>query len=283
MESIPLIGSALFGGGKTTTQSSSKPVDMQAPQFTALRNPFAGVLGMTLAGGPGGFDPRTFGPAPTAQFGGAEADMLDYLNSITAGVGSLPRRMELANTVSGAYLPGASGGNPFMNAVIEASVAPLIMAQNRELGRRIPGAFAAAGHQLGAGGSSPYQRSQGEAAFLSQRAIGDVASQIAGSMYESERGRMIQGLQLDQSEVDRAIQAFQQNAVPRLISQHGIDAGLASGTQMLQQWLQAMSLAAGVTAPVLGNVSSSSGESTNMGKGIFGSLFPQGIFNPAPR
>lgn len=283
MESIPLIGSALFGGGKTTTKSSSKPVDMQAPEFTALRNPFAGILASTLLGGAGGFDPRTFGPAPTASFTGTEADMLNHINSITAGVGSLPRRMELANTVGGAYLPGMGGGNPFLSAVIEMAQAPTAMALNREVGRRIPGAFAAAGHQMGAGGSSPYQRALGEAAFLGGRALGDIATGISSAAYESERGRMMQGIQLDQSEVDRAIQAFQQNAIPRLISQHGIDAGLATGTQMLQQWLQAMSLAAGVTAPVLGNVSSSSGESTSMGKGIFGSLFPQGIFNPAPR
>lgn len=276
----------LTGGSSSKQQSSSQasqfgvqsstPADYQ--WSTGLRDPFAQVLAQVLGGGAAGFNPYSGGPAPTAQMGAAEAAALQQVGQ-TAG--NTLRQDEINRTLSGGYLPGQAGGNPFLQAAIEAAQRPTAMALENAIQRRLPGQFAAAGHQLTAGGSSPYARELNQAAYTGGRALGDIATQMSSAAYEAERGRQQSAVQLDQSQIDAAIKNFQAQALPRLIEQQGIEAGAATGQAQVNQFLQFLQTMGGVTSPALANSSfglqqgqstSQSTGSSNLSKGLFDPL-----------
>lgn len=285
---IPLLGvgagiaSTLFGKPKgqaqqsSTSTQTSTPVDMQAQQYQALRDQFAAILSQQMTGGPSGFNPINAGPAPTAAMSAGE---------IAAMQGVSQQAFDPTRLAAISQFASGQNVNPYVQTAIDAAVQPLIMAQDRELGRRIPGAFAAAGHQMGQGGSSPYQRELGEAAYLSQRAIGDTAGTVGMQAFNQAQNAQLQGIQLGQQEVDQAVKAFQAQQLPRLIQQMGIDQGINAGQQQFQNWLQAMAQVFGASSPVIANLaqgtSQSSGTSTQQNN-PFELIFPRGLFNPSP-
>ena len=266
----------IFGGGSAKT--SSKPIEMQAAEFQALRNPFANILLAGLGGGSTGFLSTQFPEVPQPGMTGGEGAALSDI----AGISTDPiRRALLSTTMAGGFLPGSGGSNPFLSAAITAAQDPTRIALEHALGRTIPGQFAAAGHTLGGRGSSAFELARSRGIEAGARELGNIASQMSFAGYEAERGRQTQAAQFSQSEIDQAIKNFQAQGLPRLLETSGLDKGIATGQQALTNWLQFMQTLGGVTQPAIGNVQT--GQSTNFGKGLFGSLFPSGIYNPAAR
>lgn len=185
------------------------------------------------------------------------------------------------------HFASGSGVNPYVDQAISAAIQPMIMQQNAELGRRIPGQFAAAGHNLGAGGSSPYQRALGESAYLSQRAIGDTAGAVGLNAFNQAQQAQLQGIQLGQQDVGAMLQNVQAQYLPQAILEQGIDRAINVGQQGRQNILQGLQIAQGYPLQQTGNVSqgvSTQGGTTqgtsyspnpNLMAGLFGN---QGLF-----
>lgn len=258
------IGRTLFGGSEQK-QSSRPSEDLQAPEFAALRGPIADIFRGLFSGGtadPMAGIPQFQGPL-SASLGAGEQQLLDFLSARPGGVGS----DVLAQTAQGAFLPQAGQVDPFTQGAIDAAIAPFQRQQEEFLRRQLPSAFTQAGQVLGPGGSSAASRfGMIGSADIAQRAA-EVAGTLAFGQREAERGRQQEAIQLGQQEVQTAVQNLQAQALPRLIQELGIERGLAEFQQRTTALLQALSVATGGTAPIIGTVSSGRGESLG---GIFG-------------
>lgn len=198
----------------------------------------------------------------------------------TTGIGAVQgsafdpsRQGLLQQTLTGGFLPGSGGSNPFLSAAIESAQAPTALALNREVGRRIPGIFAQGGHQLGAGGSSPYQRALGEASFLGGRALGDIATNISFNAYEAERQRQQQGIQLGQQDVQAMLANLQSQGLPRQIQEMGIERALQTGQAGIQNLLSAFNVAQQYPLQTIANQTQSTGSATGASPNLLGGLF----------
>lgn len=267
---------SIFGGGSKESQATSTPVDLQAGEYQALRQPFANTL-LTLL--QGGGTPEYTGPL-TEPLGGAEKSVLDYLQSNT-GAGS-PTRGLLDSTLAGNFLPGQPGANPFLDAAIRAAQRPTLEGLTEVLSRTLPGRFTAAGQFIqpntgpAGGGSSAFDRAAAIATRGASNALADIATNISAGAYESERGRQTQAVQLNQQEVDTTIKNLQAQALPRLIQENGIDRALQLFSQRTQSLLQLLQTLGGVTAPVVANQQQSTSKES-VERGIFPALFPFGL------
>lgn len=265
--------SSLFGGSESESHATSTPTEMQAPEFQALRSPFANALGNLMTNGP----PQYGGPM-TAGVTAPEQGSLDTLGQ-TTGQGTA-RAGVINDTLAGKYL----NSNPFREAAIKSAQRPTLQGLEETLSRALPGRFTAAGHMTqsnenGGGGSSAFDRSAAIATRGAADAIGDIATKISFGDYEAERGRQQQAIGIDQAEVDTTIKTLQAQALPRLIQEMGITRGIDLFKTNIAAVLDTLKTIAGVTAPVIANKmeSTSSSESS---KGIFSSIGLPGIKFP---
>jgi hypothetical protein len=266
---------SLFGG--SSSKQSSTPVDTTPPELAALRAPFASSLTSLFQQGG-----RPAYPGPfVAPITGAEETAL----GATAGAAYDPNRANLlAQTLSGNFLPGQPGANPFLDAAIRAAQAPTRQALNDTLARTLPGTFTAAGQQIGGGLRSPNPRqTPGSTAFdlAAARAfeggagaLSNIATNMAFQGYESERGRQQQAIPLSQQEVQTMTQNLQAQALPRLIQDLGIERGLAEFQSRMNSLLQALGIAAGAPIATQGNQQTATSEAQ---KGIIPGLLPKGL------
>jgi hypothetical protein len=112
----------------------------------------------------------------------------------------------LGATAQGAFLTG----NPFQQAAIEAATRPIFQQYQEQTLPGIASGFSAAGRY----GSGAMERAQGRASEAAGRAIGDVASNIAYSGYEAERGRQQQALTQQIAASQMAPQIYGQQFLP---------------------------------------------------------------------
>jgi hypothetical protein len=112
----------------------------------------------------------------------------------------------LGATAQGAFLTG----NPFQLSAIEAATRPIMQQYQEQTLPGIASGFSAAGRY----GSGAMERAQGRAAEATGRAIGDVASNIAYSGYEAERGRQQQALTQQINAAQMAPQIYGQQFLP---------------------------------------------------------------------
>lgn len=260
----------LFGGSESKSQATSTPVDMTPDAFKNLRDPFAQTLLSYLQGGG---TPQYTGPL-NADMTQTEGDILSQLMGQT-GTGT-NRNSYLQQVLSGNFLPGQDGSNPFLQAAIEAAQRPTLQGLEETLSRTLPGRFTLAGQQVQPQSSSAFDRAAAIATRGTADALADIATNMSYGAYESERGRQQEAVQLDQAEVDTTIKNLQAQALPRLIEELGIERGLALFQQNTQSILQILQTLAGVTAPTVANQQQSTSQSESH-KGIFGQLFPMGI------
>lgn len=261
----------IFGGSTTDQQSTSTPVDMTPEQFAQLRGPFADQLKQWATSGGPAYNGPLFSPETANEQnlrGGLMAD---------AG-GASGRQGLLADTMGGKYLDPNS--NPFMNDYIKAAQRPTMQALEETLGRTLPGRFNLAGHTTAPQGSSAFDRASAIATRGAADAMGDIATKIGMGVYEGERGRQTQAIQLSQAEVDTSIKNLQAQALPRMIQELGIERGMAEFNRRTQALLEVLKLMGGVTSPTVANQQQSTATQENYGKGIFGTLFPQGMKLP---
>lgn len=260
----------LFGGGKSESQSG--PVDMTPDAFKALRGPLADSLMSLLSKGG---TPQYGGPL-TSPIGANEQSTLDMLqrNTVTnpndRGAGDY-----LSGVINGNYLPGGPQGNPFLTAAIQAAQRPTLQGLTETLSQALPGRFVANGQLIqpntnNDGGSSAFDRAAAIATRGAADAIGNIATNMSYQGYNDERQRQTQAVDqsgsLTTQQVDQTIKNLQAQALPRLIQENGIDRGIQLFQQQTQSLLQLLQTLGAITAPALGQQSSSQSE---VSKGIF--------------
>jgi hypothetical protein len=112
----------------------------------------------------------------------------------------------LGATAGGAFLMG----NPYQQMAIEAATRPIMQQYEEQTMPGIASGFSRAGRY----GSGAMERAQGRAAEATGRAIGDVASNIAYSGYEAERGRQQQAITQQINAAQMAPQIYGQQFLP---------------------------------------------------------------------
>lgn len=295
----------LFGGSEqkqqsqSTSQSNSKEdsfstsFDMTPEELKTLRDPFVQALTGFIASGGG---PQYSGPF-TAPMAAGEAAALPGI----AEAANNPMRQNLLNaTLSGQFLPGQAGANPFLEAAITAAQRPTFQGLEEVLSRTLPGRFAQAGQfsNLGrgggalqgspTGGSSAFDRAAAIATRGATQEAGDIATRLSAGAYESERGRQQSAIQLQQADVDTMVKNLQSQGLPRLIEKFGVELGLTEFRARTEGLLKAFAIAAGAPIAQVGQTaeshanSSASSQSTSSGegemwKGIVPAVLPKGL------
>lgn len=230
------------------SKSKTRPTDYQADAYKDLRKPLAQQLKGFLPGqneDPLGNIPQFQGDL-AAPITANEQALNDRLMAEGAG-----RQALLDSTTAGDFLPGGSKSNPFLAEAISAAQRPTAEAYFDVLDRALPGQFTQAGQRVQPGGSSPFDYAAAIQSRGLANALGDIATNISSQNYEAERSRQQEAIPLGQQEVQTTIANAQQQALPRLIQQYGIDQGLAEFQRRSDQLVQILQLIAGVSAPVV--------------------------------
>jgi len=270
-----------FGG----TKSSSKPVDVTPPDIAALRGDWASKLSELFSseGGPAYDGPTNPGISP-GETTGLQALSTAAYNPLRTGL--------LNDTLSGQFLPGQQGSNPFLQAAIEAAQGPTRTALNDTLGRQLPGVFTAAGQQIGGGLRSPNTRlgSPGSTAFdmAAARAfeggagaLANIATDMSFKGYESERGRQQGAIPLQQADVQSMIANLQAQGLPRLIERLGVEDAMKLFGERTTNLLRALQVATGAPLTNIGQNQTTT-TSPNIVGTLLGSAGLPGLF-PAPK
>lgn len=245
--------------------SVSQTSDYQNPALSAVASgPFATSLsGLLGSGGLSGIP--SFGQPLVAPITGTETKDLAGLNTAATD----PSRQSYLNDVlGGKYLPGGSASNPFLAATIEAAQRPTLQGLEETLSRALPGRFALAGQNPGAGGSSAFDRAAAIATRGTAQTLGDIATNISFGAQEAERGRQQQAVQLGQQEVQSLVTNLQAQALPRLIQDLGVERGLGEFQTRLQTLLSVLGITASGAAPVLGQNAASTSAGTSQSVGL---------------
>lgn len=272
----------LFGGSTSESQQTSKPIDTTPEEFQALRDPLAqalqGLIGAPLAQGGGAFAGPLAAPITGQEAGlvtqaGQQAGANPFSDAIT---------QLLQKTISGQFLDPAS--NPFLGQTIQAAIRPLIETFQDVAQPQLQSAFTAAGQRTQPGGSSAFDK----AAAISTRGllqqIGDVTTNIAGQNFQAERQRQMEAATqagaIRQQDLQATVTGLQASALPRLISDLGIERGIAEFRARLDTVIKAIQLAGGLTFEQ-GQVSQGTSSSTSQ-EGMFPGGVPGmiGMFTP---
>jgi hypothetical protein len=166
--------------GQQTTVQKSDPWEEQKPY---LRDVF--IRSEQLAN-----QPRQYYPGSTvvAQSG----QTLDALNAMEnrARTGSPIQAAgadQYLKTLQGGYL----NSNPYLDAMYDRAARPLVRNFQEAIAPTIQGNFAKAGRY----GSEAYRTAQGQAQDTLSRSLGEMATDIYGRSYESERARQDAAMQ----------------------------------------------------------------------------------------
>lgn len=262
----------MVGYNQSESRSRSSPYDLTPPQLKALRGPAANLLRSYIAGD-GGYEGAfvaelTPEERELLRIVGAQGGERSPLESASAA--------QLQGTLRGDY---ADPNNPLVQAAIRAAQRPAIEAF-REASLADRAAFTLAGHRVGGtaegGGpseSSPFARARALAQRGLANSLTDISSEIVYGNLQAERDRQIRAAsaaeQLEQGEFNRAVQALEAAALPRLIEQLGIDRGIEEFNRRIQLALTAAGIVFGNT--VIAQESKSYGESAEAGISYGGS------------
>jgi hypothetical protein len=254
--------SGSFGFSKSN--SKSDPIDLTPEAFRGLAPDVATAIRglISSGGGPefGGVPSVASGQNPfAAPVGGNETALLEKLMAgmPAADASTNASRDLLMQTVGGAFMPGSQNQNPFLQSAIEAAQRPLLDAFSSEVIPKLRTSFTNAGQTINPGSSSPFEQSAALASRGLANALGDIGTNMSFQNFEAERGRSQEAAQLlpqlEAADVERTIGVLQQQALPRLVEQLGIDKGLEEFRRRVDVLLQA--IGGGVTAadPSIGN------------------------------
>lgn len=256
------VGRTLFGGGKS--ESQSQPRDVTPGAFRNFRQPTSQVIQALL--GASGRDPLAGVPSlegpQVAPLGGPEQEILGLLQSTALSSPFGPATSQLESTLSGEFLPGQEGANPFLQAAIEGATRPVFQGLEETLSRTLPGRFTEAGHFVQPDGSSAFDRAAAIATRGAAQEAGDIASRISAGAFEAERGRQEDAAtrlgEIRAQELQSTIANLQAQALPRLIEEQGIERGVEEFNTRLNAILQVLALATG-SAITIGQESKSRG------------------------
>ena len=247
---------SIFGGSNTSSTTTSTPSNL---------NPFATSLGGTvnaLGTNLGGGLPTYSGPL-SAPIGANESNVLSQLMGST-GTNS-PNTGYLSSVLSGQYLPGQPGGNPFLQDAITAAQRTTMDNLTDVLGRTLPGRFTSAGQFTNPQGSSPFDMAAALASRSAGHAMGDIAANMSSNAFGMERQNQQQAVALNQQEVQNTVANLQAQALPRMISELGIERGLSLFQTNISGLLQLLQTLGGITGTAIGNTSSGTSTGTTQG------------------
>lgn len=170
----------------------------------------------------------------------------------------------LASTIRGDFLRPES--NPFLSAVIDLEQRRLGEAFRDVEAPALQSRFTLAGQNIQPQGSSAFDTAAAIALRGLSNSQADIASRLAGENFQRERGRQLEAVQLgadvSAQEVERLTGILQQQALPRLIEQHGIDKGLEEFRRRMEVILAALGIGAEISSPTVANKSKGSGSSS---------------------
>lgn len=250
-----------FNYGETESQSSSTPTDMTPGEYQGLRPDIAGFV-KNLLGGGGGYQ----GPLVAPMTSGQES----AISNITGQANDPTRKSYIQQVLSGRFLPGQPGANPFLDSAIQAAQRPVLQGLETTLARTLPGRFALAGHMTnragqsagGGGGSSAFDRAAGETVQGVARTLGDISSTMSSQQYQQERDQQTKVAALSQQEIQGLNTALQAESLPQMIQQMGVAEGIKQFNARMNSLLQALSL---IAQPNIANASQSTSEGTQFG------------------
>lgn len=260
--------------GLQGSQQTSSSFDLTPEQYAALRDPISSFLTSFTGNNP--FNPQggSFGGGGAsgdwAQYGAdnlaaGETDNEKLIRSLLMGDATgNDRQPYLNDVISGKYTDPNS--NPFLNDYIKAAQRSTLEGLTETLDRTLPSRFTQAGQFVQPQGSSAFDRAAAIATRGAANAIGDIATNIGYNAYAKERDLQQSAVPLSQQEVQTTISNLQAQALPRLIQQYGIDAGLKEFQNRMSSVLDALKIAAGLSAPTVGNESQGTSFGYNEGQ-----------------
>jgi len=242
-------------GGRSTSSflfgskgKSGKVVDVTPSQYTKLRNPISDALsGMVKSGGM-----PQYGGSFTAPLTGHEQNLLNGAYNASRPSQDTSNALDmLNNTVSGNYLSPSS--NPFLHDAIQQAQDSVTRNFNQTVMPRLRSQATQQGQFVQSGGSSPFDRAAAIASQGLAHNLAGVASQMSMQNYQNERSNQLNAAsqipQIQSADLQRMLDGLHAQALPRLIQQHGIDAGLKEFRRQQDSLLQALKLAGGLSQP----------------------------------
>lgn len=294
------------------SQYQSNPVNLQSPYYTGL-SPFvagglqniatglgtpSGSTGMPGTEGYGFINPFTVnGQASNsssnplvAALSGAEGLDLGRLSSLITG-GTPGQGNDLLASTS-PVLAQMLGPNyardlatsPQTQGAIQGAINPLETSFKNTTIPGLQSKFVAAGQNPNAPtGSSAFDRAANEAQSNLLAQEGAISSGITNSAYQTglqqQSGAVNQAASVGTQEINNVLSDMQAQALPRLVQQYGINAGLQLYQSQVQSMLQSLGLSGQVSQPAIAYQSSGNGSSSGSSKNGGLSL---GGFNPVP-
>lgn len=287
--------------GKSSSAYLSNPINLQNSAFTGLSGPTAGgIQGLFSGAAPGstfGLSPYTVNGAPSNSSNNPlVAGLTPTQNSLLTGinnyVGSNPLlgAAQTTNRYLDPNFPSTFATSPQVQQAIQGAIAPVRQSFAENTVPGLEGQFTAAGQRINSGsgaGSSAFERAGASAATGEQAQEASISGGITGQAFQQaqnlQANAVNQAAALTQTNLNDLVTTLQENALPQMIQQYGINQGLQLYQQQLQTVLAALGLGGQVSQPAIaeqaGSTSSGVGPTASPLAGI-GSLL-QGVGNVA--
>lgn len=237
------IGDMLFG----SEGSPAQVVDPTPKPFRKLRAPVSQELRSIIRTDGG---PQYTGPY-TADIRPEEQQLLDELMRMSGSQpGTDQSKDYYSRVVGGDYLSPES--NPFLQGVLDTATRQLRQTYDEVTLPRLRQNFTAAGQMVQPQSSSPFDMAVARATSGLLDSVGDTTGNILFGNYEAERQRQGDAAaklpQIETEELNRTIASLQEQALPRLIEQYGVDQGLAEFERRVNVLLQALAIGGGLSS-----------------------------------
>jgi hypothetical protein len=234
-----------MSGGGAFAESDSNARDKTPKEFKAQRGFVTDTLVDRINTGGPGIDGPFAAPVTDAEQRG-----LNTLQNETFGAGGL-------GALQDDFLRNAIGGgqqNPFLQETIDAATRPIVEnAQLRELQDRA--LFTGAGQKIQA--SSAFTEDRTRSLRDTERAIGDISSQISFQDFERRTREAIESVTLANNRLAEQRETITALALPRLVEQFGLDGANEEMRRMFTVMENALTELGNLTAPTLGTDSDS--------------------------
>lgn len=242
-------------------------------------------------GGNYGLSPFSAGGIPTsASNNPLVAPLSAGAMNLTNLAGTMGQPNPLLQSASG-FLGGVLNPNyasglatsPQTMQAVQAAVNPLVNAFNQTTIPGLKGQFTASGQRIGNAesnpgtpGTSPTQKgssafdmaaNQAQNNLLTQ--VGQTAAGIENQAYQTGLAQQMQAVQQAQSisstEVQNLVSSLQAAALPQMIQQYGINAGVQLFQSQMENILKALGLSSVASQPAVGYFQQGSGSSSSTG------------------
>lgn len=305
--------SSIFGGSSSqssqNSQYTSNPLNLQLDPYTGLAPGVAGGFGGIYGsqGNPGaafGLNPfmaggqSTQGANPlTAPMTPQQTALLQQIFGSGQGNPILDSASSNIKRFSDPTYAAQLAQGPQTQAAITAATNPIINAFKQTTMPGLEGQFTGSGQRISTpqgGGSSAFAKAGATAQGNLEANVGQVAGGIANQAYQTglaENAASVgQAMQFSQTQLKNLTDSLQAVALPQMIQQFGINAGVQLFQQQMDSILKALGAAGQISQPAIAYQSqgsgfgSSSGSSTpgllgaagNIGLGIFGATKASG-------